>query len=145
MNRPDTPNPGPTPPRVFARILARWQELLVWVPMVVGALLLAQWLIPQLDPRAGVDGWGALWGMLLVVLAAVLAGFLAWLLLSTYTLELTDRDERELIDHACGIDRGMADQRIGAGPATWQAVAVLLGKQAAFLFLFALLFDRLAG
>lgn len=128
-----------------ARFVSRWQELLVWVPLLVTLLLVAQYLIPYADPRAGIDGWGAVWGILLVTLAALVAGFLAWLLLTTYSLELTDHDERELIDHACGIDRSVnSGRRVGAGPATWQAVAVLVAKQGTWLLLFYWLFSRLA-
>lgn len=128
------------------RLLRRWQELYIWLPLLLGLLYAAYRIIPQLDPQAGIDGWGALWGMLMVVLAAVIAGFLAWLFEVTYSREISDAEERELTDHACGIDRSdQAGQRIGAGPATWQAVAVLALYRLRWLVLWLALFWRLSG
>lgn len=126
----------------LARFLYRWQEPLIWLPCLVAVLTVAYYLIPAIDPRAGVDGWGAVWNMLPVVLAAVAAGFLAWLFKTLYFLELCDKDERELIDHACGIDRSITGERIGAGPATWHAVAVLLMDRLTWFAIFVLLLSR---
>lgn len=124
--------------------LHRYQEILTWLPAILAALLLMQWVIPWIDPRSGLDGWGTLWGMALVALAAAGAGFGAWLFEVTYRLEITDDDERELIDHACGIDRGDAGKRIGAGPPTTHALAVLALRETRTLIVFLALFWQLS-
>ena len=128
----------------LARFFSRWQEPLVWVPVVLVVMLIAYRQIPEIDPRAGIDGWGSLWGMLLVLLAVLLAGFVAWLFRTTYHLELTDADERELIDHAAGIERASDGRRIGHACSSWQAVVILAMDRLLWLAVFWLALSRLA-
>ena len=72
---------------MFARLrnwIGRWQEPVVWLPLVLLVALVAFYLIPAIDPTAGMDGWGTLWAMLPVCVGIMLAGFFAWLLRRTY-------------------------------------------------------------
>lgn len=128
----------------LSAILSNWQEPLLWLPIALALGIAAYYVIPSIDPRAGIDGWGAVWNYIVVTIAVLLAGFLAWLLHRTYFLELDDDDERELIDHACGIERSEGTGfRIGAGPTTWQAIVVLLRKDFLWLAVFWLVLSRL--
>lgn len=126
----------------------RWQELL-WLPALFAVLVLAYYALPQIDPRAGIDGFGGLWASGITAFNVVLAGFLTWLLRTLYFRELTDADERELLDHAAGIERATSEAqrgaRIGSGPQSWPALAFLLGDRAVWLGTFALIFAALQG
>lgn len=124
---------------------ARWQEPVIWLPTLFAGLIIAYYLLPQIDPRAGIDGFGGLWASGITAFNVALAGFLVWLLRTTYFLELTDADERELIDHGCGIDRDTAGARAGSGPQSWPALAYLLGDRVLWLGTFALIFSALQG
>ena len=126
----------------FLAFCKRWQEPLFWLPALLVIVLLAYYQIPAIDPRAGVDGFGAFWGQLVVAVGVMRAGFFSWLLRSMYFYELGDNEERELIDHACGIDRGSDGKRIGCGPATWQAVVIWVADRVIWLGLFWLLLSR---
>lgn len=79
--------------RAFA---ARWQELLVWLPLALVIIVGAFYAIPRLDPRSGVDGFGELWAALVIAFKALLAAFVAWLCQRTYMRELDDEDEEFL-------------------------------------------------
>jgi hypothetical protein len=125
--------------------LKRWQEPVVWLPLLIVLLVIAYQVLPQIDPRAGIDGFGALWASGVTAFNAVLAGFLTWFLRQLYTLELTDADERELIDHAAGIDRDGTGKRAGAGPATTQALGILALDRAVWLAIFLPVFYALQG
>lgn len=124
--------------------LGRWQELTIWLPAIIAIMVVASLTLPYVDPRAGVDGWGALWGQLQVVVGVMLAGFLTWLLRTTYQLELRDDDERELIDHAAGIERKASSERIGWTLQSWPAVAILTLDRLQWLAVFWLLLLRFA-
>ena len=75
----------------------RWQEPFIWLPMCVIALAAAHWLLPQLDPSAGIDGLGFLYGVATFALAFSVASFLAWLSQVAYGIELTEDQEHALI------------------------------------------------
>ncbi|MFO0293789.1 MAG: hypothetical protein ACK51F_10655 [Rhodospirillales bacterium] len=134
---------------------ARWQEPIVWLPGAFVLLIGAYYLLPQIDPRAGIDGFGSLWASGVTAFNVLLAGFLAWLLRTTYFRELTDTDERELLDHACGIERADYEDdrarghawppRIGSGPQSWPALAFLIGDRIVWIGTFALIFTALQG
>lgn len=122
------------------RWLGRWQEPLFWLPSIFCALLAAHYLLPALDPRSGIDGFGSVWGQLVVAFGVMLAGFFTWVQRTLYSYELTDKDERELIDHACGIERSVTTgERIGAGPMSWPAFWILFLDKAQWLAVFWLL------
>lgn len=124
--------------------LGRWQEPFFWLPAILAAMIAAWYVIPILDPRSGIDGFGPIWGQLLVAVAVVLSGFFAWALRMLYSLELDDDGERELIDHAAGIERTPDGTRIGHGPESWPAVVILIMDRAQWLALFWLLLSRFA-
>ncbi len=124
--------------------LDRWQELL-WLPALFALLVLAYYALPQIDPRAGIDGFGGLWASGVTAFNVVLAGFLAWLLRTLYFRELTDADERELLEHACGMDRGVDGKRAGSGPQSWPALAYLIGDRIVWIGTFGLIFNALQG
>lgn len=125
--------------------VSRWQEPVFWLPAAFALLIGAYYLLPQIDPRAGIDGFGGLWASGITAFNVVLAGFLAWLLRTLYFRELTDADERELLDHGCGIDRSTDGARAGSGPQSWPALAYLIGDRALWLGTFALIFSALQG
>ncbi len=125
--------------------LRRWQEPTFWLPAAFVLLVAAYYVLPQIDPRSGIDGFGALFASLLTAFNALLAGFLAWLLRTLYHRELTDADEAELLDHAAGIERGADHARIGSGPQSWPALVFLIGDRIAWLALFAIIFTALQG
>lgn len=122
----------------------RWQEPFFWLPAILAVMLAAYYVIPILDPRSGIDGFGPIWGQLLVAVAVILSGFFAWALRMLYSLELSDDDERELIDHACGIDRDSTGRRLGHGPQSWPAVIILIVDRAQWLAIFWLVLSRFA-
>ncbi len=129
----------------FRAWLSRWQEPIVWLPLLLALLLGAYYVIPAIDPRSGVDGFGSLWGMLITAIGAVFAAFFAWLFVEAYHLSLRDSDERELLDHACGIERSLEGKRLGAGPQSWTAVVIYIWNQALWLAVFWLLLQRFVG
>lgn len=126
------------------RFVSRWQEPLAWLPAIFATLLIAYYLLPALDPRSGIDGFGGIWGQLVVAFGVMMAGFFTWALRTLYFNEFSDRDERELIDHAAGIERASDGQRLGHGPQSWPAVYILILDRAAWLATFWLLLSRFA-
>lgn len=117
----------------------------MWLPLLFVLLVIGYQVLPQIDPRAGIDGFGALWASGVTAFNAVLAGFITWFARQLYMLELTDEDERELIDHAIGIDRAENGKRFGAGPATTQALGILALDRAVWLAIFLPVFFALQG
>lgn len=130
---------------VLGSWLSRWQEPVVWLPLSFLALVCAFYAFPAMDPRSGIDGFGSLWGSLLVAFDALLAAFLSWLFLDTYHFTPRDSEERELLDHACGIERSGDDgKRLGHGPQSWPAAFLYVWHQLLWLALFLCIFYRLA-
>lgn len=79
---------------------SRWQDGVIWLPIAILLVVLATWLLPALDPRAGVDGPGFLQGFAILLMKGVLITFLAWMCKRTYTRDLTDEVEGEAWDLA---------------------------------------------
>ena len=42
------------------RAIANWQDLAIWLPLMLGLLLATTYLLPRADPMAAVDGLGFL-------------------------------------------------------------------------------------
>lgn len=82
------------------KFLDRWQELIIWAPIAAALLLAATILIPRFDPHAGVDGLGFLQGYAVLLLKGVAIVFMAWLCKRTYTVDMTDEQDRVLLDFA---------------------------------------------
>jgi hypothetical protein len=131
----------------FRNFLHRWQEPVIWMPIALVALLVAFYAIPSIDPRSGVDGFGAIWNALIVIACAGLAGFVAWLLQVTYFRELHDDDERDLADNACGIERDAATGKPVhfMGPTSWKPIALLLLDRLTWFAIFSFVFAALLG
>lgn len=90
----------PTLSAAAARWVDDWQELLIWAPVLLAALLGLLVAIPLIDPRSGIDGIGGLFTLVgqLIVLAAIV--FCAWLIKRTYLRSLSDEAEDELLARA---------------------------------------------
>lgn len=116
------------------RFARRWQ-MLVWLPSAVAVALAAFYVLRAVDPSASTDA-GELWGLLIVTLGVLLAGFSAWLLRTVFSLEFSDKDERELIDHGCGIVRNPNGVYVGIGQTCWHAIAVYAIDRASWLATF---------
>lgn len=80
--------------------IARWQELVVWLPALAAAVVLLYLTIPYLDPRSGIDGFGDLFVLAVQALKGAVITFAAWLTQRTYWRELKDDEEDALIEHA---------------------------------------------
>jgi hypothetical protein len=118
--------------RALARWVGRWQEPLVWLPVLLAVLLVAYYAIPRIDPRAGIDGWGALWASGVTVVNAAIAAFVTWLIRCTYFYERDDAADAELEKAAATSD-------------TWRPFGVLALDRGVWLATFALLFTSLQG
>lgn len=100
----------------------RWQEPLIWLPIAVAALFLSRWLLPQLDPAAGIDGIGFLYGLATFVVAFSVACFASWLTQVAYGTELTQEQEDALI-----LDKSWRSLAVLALPwLQWFAVFVIV-------------------
>lgn len=76
------------------KFISQWQELVVWIPL----LLLSAWgltvALPQLDPRTGVDGLGFLGGINEDLIKVAVIFFLTWLFIHTYSAS-TEEQRRD--------------------------------------------------
>jgi hypothetical protein len=88
--------------RAIAAHVAKWQEVYLWKPVLLGAMVFAYYRIGEMDPRSGIDGFGPLWGMLIVLFAHFTAAFGAWLVHNAYFRKNTDEDEEQLQEIATG-------------------------------------------
>lgn len=78
--------------------IQNWQELYLWMPIVLfGALFFNEW-VGRVDPQSGKDGLGALTGYANLGVRAVLTGFTAWIFKKNYFGELSKRHVRDLQD-----------------------------------------------
>lgn len=76
--------------------LWRWQELLVWLPVAFCLVWASYQLIPLIDPRAGLDGFGEIYTFLVQVFKANVVFFLAWLFKRTYLHDVQRWEERAM-------------------------------------------------
>lgn len=75
------------------RAIANWQDLAIWLPLMLGLLLAATYLLPRADPMAAVDGLGFLQGYAALLVKGVLITFAAWMCKRTYTRDHDDNSE----------------------------------------------------
>lgn len=80
----------------MTNFLSKWREVLIWIPVAVGILLLAYWLFPKMDPRAGIDGFGDLFLFLVQVVKVLVALFITWVAKRAYWRDLNSRMEKAL-------------------------------------------------
>lgn len=78
------------------RLVSTYQEILVWLPPALLALFITFKLIPILDPRSGIDGFGQLYAMLLNIVGGILVCFSAWLTKRCYLGVTSDEDVLQL-------------------------------------------------
>lgn len=69
-----------------------YQEILFWLPPALALVFATFWLFPQIDPRAGIDGFGQLHAMLVNVVGGIVVCFSAWLTKRCYLGVLSDED-----------------------------------------------------
>lgn len=82
------------------KFLKRWQDM-AWL-LVLGVLAYLAWrIIPAIDPRSGIDGFGDLFNALIMGIKGVMATILAWLCKQLYWYEpdgLVDRRWHETVE-----------------------------------------------
>ena len=59
------------------RAIANWQDLAIWLPLMLGLLLATTYLLPRADPMAAVDGLGFLQGYAALLVKGGIASFKA--------------------------------------------------------------------
>lgn len=74
-------------------MLKRWQDLFVWLPVLLVLTYGAYRVIPAIDPRSGIDGWGDLFAGLIAAVKGVGVTVLAWLCKKLYWWEPSDATE----------------------------------------------------
>jgi len=77
----------------FKHIIGEYQELLVWTPPLLVGILIAFKILPQLDPRSGLDGFGQLFAMMINAAGGIMVVFSAWLTKRTY-FGITEPEDR---------------------------------------------------
>lgn len=82
----------------FRRAIANWQDLAIWLPLMLGLLLAATYLLPRADPMAAVDGLGFLQGYAALLVKGVLITFAAWMCKRTYTQDWDDSRESYMLE-----------------------------------------------
>lgn len=80
------------------RAIGNWQDLAIWLPIVIGLLLAATYLLPRADPMAAVDGLGFLQGYAALLMKGVLITFAAWMCKRTYTIDHDDDSESYMLE-----------------------------------------------
>jgi Ni,Fe-hydrogenase I cytochrome b subunit len=90
----------------FGEFLHQWQEPVVWVPLLIGLLLILFYALPRLDPRTGIDGFGDTFHLVIRALVLAVTVFSVWLIKKTYLTVLDENKERELFDDWRRGDRG---------------------------------------
>ncbi|HZX79876.1 MAG TPA: hypothetical protein VFE72_02845 [Lysobacter sp.] len=73
--------------------LKKWQDVLFWLPLTALVAIAAYQVIPLIDPRAGIDGWGDLFATLVAGIKGVLATIAAWRCKAKYWFEPGPADE----------------------------------------------------
>lgn len=74
------------------KFLDTYQELIFWMPPALLLLFLAFKLIPAIDPRSGIDGFGQLFAMLTNTVGGIMVCFSAWLTKRCYFGVWSDED-----------------------------------------------------
>lgn len=75
------------------KLVRDYQELLVWFPPLLVMIFIAFKILPAMDPRSGLDGFGQLFSMLINAAGGVMLTFSAWLTKRTY-FGMTDPEDR---------------------------------------------------
>ena len=70
--------------KFIGQFVGQWQELVVWIPVLVAASWGLYKYVPQLDPRTGVDGLGFLCGLVEAAILVSLIFFFTRLYRRTY-------------------------------------------------------------
>ena len=94
-------------------------------------LLPLYYLIPQIDPRSGIDGFGSLWNMIVVLIAVDIAALATWLIFKANFKDIDDGQETDL----------MCNAKAGSLTAVWY----LAIHRATWLALFSLVLYSLLG
>ncbi len=96
-------------------LFKRWQDL-AWLAVLLVLSYLAYRIIPAIDPRSGIDGFGDLFNALVMGVKGVGATILAWLCKQLYWWEpdtTIDRRWHDLMEHGY-----YPEDDIGAVPPT---------------------------
>lgn len=93
------------------RWLDTWQEAVIWLPVALLITCVAYYLIPYIDPKAGIDGFGGLFNFLMQVVKGIGIFFLAWLTKRTYLACLDCEEEDQLAK----------DLKVGEDSIWWRA------------------------
>lgn len=76
-------------------VLGRWREYL-WLLLILAVAYAAYRIIPSLDPRSGIDGFGDIFNTLVMAAKAVFAASLAYVCKRQFSGDLTDTEEDAL-------------------------------------------------
>lgn len=76
--------------------LSKWCEVLIWIPVATAILLLAYWVFPKIDARAGMDGFGDLFLFLVQVVKVLSALFITWVAKRAYWSDLNPKMDEAL-------------------------------------------------
>ncbi len=79
--------------------LSYWREV-PWTLLALAGVVFGYYLIPQIDPTAGIDGWGDLWATGVAVLKGMVIAFSAWFCKDHFMVDLSSEDETLLMDRA---------------------------------------------
>lgn len=87
------------------RFVSDWQDALIWLPVIAVVVYTLYTLIPRIDPRSGIDGFGDLFHASVNILKGVLVTFFAWLSKRVYFFERSDSDLRNTSPDEYRTDR----------------------------------------
>jgi hypothetical protein len=109
--------------------LSKWQDY-GWLILLLVVAYLAYRIIPAIDPRSGIDGWGDLFAALVQAVKGVMATLLAWLCKNLYWWEPGTAEESRWHD-AIEADQknnwhSLTDNTTGPLPGTLSARAALI-------------------
>lgn len=78
---------------------AHWAEI-PWILVVLCLMVVAFYVLPRIDPRSGIDGFGDLFFFLIAIVKGMLITFGAWWCKKTYTHDLSKQDEITMLDRS---------------------------------------------
>lgn len=81
------------------KAIVYWQEV-PWALVALAGMVVAFYLLPRLDPSAGIDGWGRLWTLGMSVLVGQVVAFSAWWCKNHYMVDMSDEEEKLIMDRA---------------------------------------------